>query len=132
MRMRLITVAAIATLLGDQAHAHPALASSKRNVQGRAVDFNSFRLGTKSIYRNATYIAGSSAASSFSKRESYVDTAKALVEKVAPNSEFRMVDDHYVGSNGIAHVNFKQTVHGLDIDNADFNVNVRPPRMLMV
>jgi extracellular elastinolytic metalloproteinase len=34
------------------------------------------------------------------------------------------VDDHYVGNNGIAHFYFKQTVNDLDIDNADFNVNV--------
>ena len=56
-----------------------------------------------------------------------MDAATAVVKKVLPNAEFRLVDDHYVGSNGIAHVNFKQTVHGLDIDNADFNVNVRFP-----
>lgn len=35
------------------------------------------------------------------------------------------MDDHYVGTNGIAHFNFKQTVNGVDIDNADFNVNIR-------
>lgn len=69
--------------------------------------------------------------SSLSKRVTYIETAKALVQKVAPGSEFRVVDDHYVGSNGIAHVNLKQTVHGLDIDNADFNVNVRSPQILM-
>lgn len=125
--MRLITVAASAALLAGQAHAHPALASSRRDLQGRAVDFNAFRLGTKAVYNNAIFTAGSSLVSSLSKRETYVDIAKALVQKVAPDSEFRVVDDHYVGSNGVAHVNFKQTVHGLDIDNADFNVNVRPP-----
>ncbi|KFZ04297.1 hypothetical protein V502_10257, partial [Pseudogymnoascus sp. VKM F-4520 (FW-2644)] len=103
---------------------HPALASSRRDLQGRAVDFNAFRLGTKASYSNATYTTGSSVISSLSKRVTYIETAKALVQKVAPGSEFRVVDDHYVGSNGIAHVNLKQTVHGLDIDNADFNVNI--------
>jgi extracellular elastinolytic metalloproteinase len=34
------------------------------------------------------------------------------------------VGDHYVGTNGIAHFYFKQTVNDLDIDNADFNVNI--------
>lgn len=29
-----------------------------------------------------------------------------------------------MSSNGVAHFNFKQTVNGLDIDNADFNVNI--------
>ena len=32
--------------------------------------------------------------------------------------------DHYVGTNGIAHYYFKQTANDLDIDNADFNVNI--------
>lgn len=54
----------------------------------------------------------------------YVETAKNLVKQKFPDLEFRTVDDHYVGSNGVGHVNFKQTVHGIDIDNADFHVNV--------
>lgn len=29
-----------------------------------------------------------------------------------------------MSSNGITHFNFKQTVNGLDVDNADFNVNI--------
>ncbi|KFY89279.1 hypothetical protein V500_05827 [Pseudogymnoascus sp. VKM F-4518 (FW-2643)] len=89
-----------------------------RNLQSRS------HTSTKASYSNATYTTGSSVISSLSKRVTYIETAKALVQKVAPGSEFRVVDDHYVGSNGIAHVNLKQTVHGLDIDNADFNVNI--------
>lgn len=58
------------------------------------------------------------------KRDSYVDSATAVVQSTVPGVEFRVVDDHYVGTNGVAHVNFKQTVHGLDVDNSDFNVNV--------
>lgn len=129
--MRFITAAASAALLAGQAYAHPALASSRRDIQGRAVDFNAFRLSTKAEYSNVTDTTDSSITTSLFKRETYVDTAKALVQRVAPDSEFRMVDDHYTGTNGISHVNFKQTVHGLDIDNADFNVNVGPPQILM-
>lgn len=55
----------------------------------------------------------------------YVDTATQLVQKTVPGATFRVVGDHYVGDNGVAHINFKQTANGLDIDNADFNVNVR-------
>lgn len=54
----------------------------------------------------------------------YVGTATALIKSVAPGITFRLVDDHYIGANGIAHVYFKQTANGVDIDNAAFNVNV--------
>lgn len=81
--MCLITTVAFAALLLGQAYAHPALASSRRDLQGRAVDFNAFRLGTKASYGNATYTTGSSVTSSLSKRVTYIETAKALVQKVA-------------------------------------------------
>lgn len=125
--MRLTTAAALVALLPCTALAHPALVSSRRDINGRAVNFDAFRLGTKADYSNAGFTAKSSIVSSLTKRGTYLETAQALVKKVAPGAEFRVVDDHYVGSNGVAHVNFKQVAHGLDIDNADFNVNVRPP-----
>ena len=36
--------------------------------------------------------------SSLVKRGDFVDTATSLVQQIAPGSEFRLVDDHYVGS----------------------------------
>ena len=42
--------------------------------------------------------------SSFTKRADYVDTATELVKSKVPGATFRVVDDHYVGANGIAHV----------------------------
>jgi extracellular elastinolytic metalloproteinase len=51
------------------------------------------------------------------------------VKKAAPGAEYRIVSDHYIGKNGITHVHFKQTAFGLDIDNADFNVNVSTTRL---
>ena len=54
----------------------------------------------------------------------YVDIAKAFVESEVPDATFRVVKDHYVGTNGVAHVYLKQTVNGVDVDNAVFNVNV--------
>ncbi|OBT50209.1 hypothetical protein VE04_09851 [Pseudogymnoascus sp. 24MN13] len=122
--MRLTTAAALVALLPCAALAHPALVSSRRDINGRAVNFDAFRLGTKADYSNAGFTAKSSIVSSLTKRGTYLETAQALVKQVAPGAEFRVVDDHYVGSNGVAHVNFKQVAHGLDIDNADFNVNV--------
>jgi extracellular elastinolytic metalloproteinase len=58
------------------------------------------------------------------KRADYTETAKDLVKSTFPKATFRMVNDHYVGTNGLAHIHFKQTINGIDIDNADFNVNV--------
>lgn len=110
------------------AYAHPA-SGHKSGVARRSIDVEAFRLPQVGSYTNATE-AETSPPIVLLKRESYVETATELVKKVAPNAEFRVVGDHYVGSNGIGHVNFKQTAHGLDIDNADFNANVCFPIQL--
>lgn len=104
------------------AHAHPTQ-PYKAGLRRRTVDLNTYRLKETAQYSNKA-ATSSNKAVRLLKRESYVDTATELVKSVAPGLTFRLVDDHYVGKNGIAHVNFKQTAHGLDIDNADFNVNV--------
>jgi extracellular elastinolytic metalloproteinase len=123
--MRFLTAATAAAILAHQAVAHPAHhhAGASNGLQNRAVDLNAFRLTTSAAYSNVTSTTKSEVAK-ISKRATYVETATEAVKKVAPKTEFRVVGDHYVSSNGIAHVNFKQTVHGIDIDNADFNVNV--------
>jgi extracellular elastinolytic metalloproteinase len=89
----------------------------------RAIDLNAFRLTATSKYVNATLVDPNLSLHR-SRRGDYVDTATELVKSVVKGATFRVVGDHYVGSNGIAHVNFKQTANGLDIDNADFNINV--------
>lgn len=53
-----------------------------------------------------------------------VDAALAFVKKTVPSVEFRLAQDHYTSTSGVTHVNFKQTLHGIDIDNADFKVNI--------
>lgn len=112
-------------LLGTTLHinAHPVAGhnSYKSNLRRRSVDLNAFRLKS-----TAEYISSKATEESLriARRDTYVDTATELVKTIAPGAEFRLVNDHYVGDNGIAHVNFKQTAHGLDIDNADVNVNV--------
>ncbi len=115
-------------LLGAQqasnVYAHPATKGKAGGLTRRTVDLNNFRLKATAQYASSKDTS-SDVSLKFVKRDDYVSTATALVQKLAPGAEFRVVDDHYVGENGIAHVNFKQTVHGLDIDNADFNVNVR-------
>ena len=88
-----------------------------------AVTNHEFRLREAKEYIKASEVTTNSALKLL-KRANYVDTATELVKSLAPEATFRVADDHYVGKNGIGHVNFKQTVHGLDIDNADFNVHV--------
>lgn len=122
--MRFIKVASVTSLLVREAFTHPASSPSSDSLQKRVLNLDAYRLVTTAVYTNSTTIAGSAASNALFKRSNYIDTATALVKKLAPGLEFRVVDDHYVGTNGIAHVNLKQTLHGLDIDNADFNVNV--------
>lgn len=116
LSLALLGVAAVTVV----AHPH---APVKQGVERRAVDLDAFRLKA-----TASYVAEDEIAQkrlSFAPSSDYVQTATDLVKSVAPDAEFRVVGDHYVGTNGIAHVNFKQTAHGIDIDNADFNVNIR-------
>ncbi|CZS99711.1 hypothetical protein WAI453_002365 [Rhynchosporium graminicola] len=124
--MRFLSRAGAVALLASNVLGHPASQHSQSSTRGllpRTIDLSRFRITTESTYSNATATAESDI-SSLTKRVDYVDTASAVVSKIAPGAEFRVVSDHYVSENGIAHVYFKQTAHGLDIDNADFNVNV--------
>lgn len=104
--------------------AHPTHGAAQPGLQRRTVDLNAFRLKSLTTYTNATETETHPDAASIVKRADYVAAATELVQTTAPKATFRLVGDHYVGTNGIAHVNFKQTANGLDIDNADFNVNV--------
>lgn len=88
-----------------------------------AVDLEKLRLKASAKYINNANI-GSDPSLRLLKRETYLETATELVKSVAPDATFRVSDDHYVGTNGVSHVYFHQTVHGVDIDNANFNVNV--------
>jgi extracellular elastinolytic metalloproteinase len=109
-----------------QTHAHPASFVNPKpyaHLSRRAVDLNKFRLPQTAQYVDATKTVNDPVIS-IVKRDTYVETATELVKSIVPGATFRLVGDHYVGTNGIAHVNFKQTAHGLDIDNADFHVNV--------
>ena len=113
-------------LLGASAlvASHPHHGPKTSSLKKRTVDLNNFRLKSTAYYVKAYNVKADRAVAAFSKGDTYVETATALVKRVAPDAEFRVVEDHWVGDNGVAHINFKQTAHGLDIDNADFNVNV--------
>ncbi|KAI5923451.1 Fungalysin metallopeptidase-domain-containing protein [Camillea tinctor] len=104
---------------GHPTHTH----TYKSSLRRRTVDLNAYRLSHDVEYTNRAATKADSTVSLL-KRADYVETATEVVKKVFPDATFRVVDDHYVGNNGIAHVHFKQTAHGIDIDNADFNVNI--------
>lgn len=110
-----------------QVGAHP-VAESKHSLSRRTVDLDAFRLVSTTEYVNATEVEEKPGLR-FSKRASYVDTATEFVKRTVPGATFRVINDHYVGDNGIAHVYLRQTAHDLDIDNADFNVNVCTTRI---
>ena len=83
--------------------AHPA-PEARAGVQRRTIDISAFRLPALSEYINATVVESSPETASFAKRADYVDTATELVKAKAPGATFRLVQDDYVGDNGIAHV----------------------------
>jgi extracellular elastinolytic metalloproteinase len=105
--------------------AHPAAKENawKKNLNKRTLDLDQFRTEPNSVYKTSESTKSDAAALSLLKRSDYVETATELVKSVYPDAEFR-VTNNYVGTNGVSHVYLKQTIHGLDVDNSDFNVNV--------
>lgn len=101
---------------------------SPLSIGDRKVDVNKFRLEANAEYitSSGAPIKGGASPAGF-KAVDYVQVATNFVLSTVPNANFRLVGDHYIGADGTAHVYFKQTVHDLDIDNADFNVNVSIP-----
>lgn len=93
-------------------------------ITRRGVDLDSFRPLDKAKYMNSDEVQQNAAIMSLAGGN-YVDVATRLVQKMMPRATFRVVDDHYVSTSGMGHVNFRQTIHGIDVDNADFHVNVR-------
>ncbi|EEP78692.1 extracellular elastinolytic metalloproteinase [Uncinocarpus reesii 1704] len=108
-----------------RALAHPGHQSTSILSRRGAVDLDAYRVSAKAEYSNVNDVAENPPAVSLMSSGSYVDIATELVKTTLPGVTFRVVNDHYVGTNGVAHVHFRQTIHGVDVDNADFNVNVK-------
>lgn len=95
--LRLLSLGLLGSTLAHPAHVHKAW---KPSLSKRVVDLEQYRLKTVASYFNATAVT-SDPTTQILKRDSYVDTATALVQSVVPGAEFR-VSDHYVGTNGVA------------------------------
>ncbi|KAI9052154.1 hypothetical protein LZ554_003516 [Drepanopeziza brunnea f. sp. 'monogermtubi'] len=118
---------AVTALLGNHVLGHPHAAPSSpqaRSIQKRTVDLSAYKLGVGASYTSNALITGAEQAIDFQAftEPGYVETATALVKSVFPLAEFRLLSSYQSG-NGVGHVVFKQTVHGIDIDTADLNVN---------
>ncbi|KAG9256725.1 Fungalysin metallopeptidase-domain-containing protein [Emericellopsis atlantica] len=106
-------------------HAHPQRRQPNNGAAAlskRGVDLSEYAMPGLGSYTKTSNVKPAEMRISSSD---YVETATKLVKEKFPDLEFRVIDDAYVGGNGVGHVNFKQTVHGLDVDNGDFHVNVR-------
>lgn len=121
--MRSALLASLAVISAFNVNAHPTFQSK---LTRRSIDLDSFRVKIDTVYKNATSVESDPTIPSLRRRASATDVATELVKQIMPSATFRLVEDHYVGTNGIAHFYFKQTANGLDIDTADFNVNVGP------
>ncbi|KAF2875784.1 extracellular metallo proteinase MEP [Massariosphaeria phaeospora] len=120
MRSFLLTLSASLAVIID---AHPT-APHSQTLHRRAVDLNAFRMVLKTEYANSTDVEINPSINKLLKRADPRDTATNLVKTAVPGATFRLAEDHYSGDNGVTHFYFKQTANELDIDNADFNVNI--------
>ncbi|KAH8689236.1 Fungalysin metallopeptidase-domain-containing protein [Phaeosphaeriaceae sp. PMI808] len=121
--MRSFLLASLTSLAAHNVHAHHSHSThSTQPLSKRTVDFPFHEvLNTK--YANFAKVQGDPSIVP-PAQENPQRTATELVKMTVPGATFRLADDHYVGSNGIAHFYFKQMANDLDIDNADFNVNI--------
>lgn len=113
------SLASFAAIKGAQAHP----AHTHQRLTRRGVDLDDYRMKVPVSYTNAKEVGTDASISSLTKRSTAEETASELVKKVVPGATFR-VADNYVGSNGVSHVYFKQTVNGIEVDSSSFNVNV--------
>ena len=115
-------VACALTLL-NVVQGHP----TKSPVRPRAVDLSTLRMKS-----SGSYISVSSAQKRSleqGKRVNNLETATSFLQRTFPNITSTLSKDSYIGTNGIEHFYFKQTINNvITIDNADINVNVSKGR----
>lgn len=101
--------------------AHPGHSHTK--IQKRSIDLEAYRFGGGGSYHS---VPSTSKRSLKSKRKATnQETAVEFLMSTFPTTSFRLIQDHYVGDNGVEHFYFKQLANNLDIDNSNLNINVR-------
>ncbi|EEY17878.1 extracellular elastinolytic metalloproteinase [Verticillium alfalfae VaMs.102] len=114
--------------LAGLAAAHPARGpASSPQWKNRAAALSSYRFGAASTYTSFDVLPAKDSQRIRRERDGavdYVDIATRTLREAIPSAAFRLIDDAYVGTNGVAHVHFQQTVDGVDVDDASFNVNI--------
>lgn len=102
--------------------AHPHVQA--RFGASQRLDISKYALPSTSFYSSSFETERNLIAMNVEAGADFTDTAAQFVRQTFPELEFRMAGDHYVDINGLGHVQFKQTHNGIDIDNADLNVNI--------
>lgn len=112
------------------AHIHPVDMKPSPRVARRAALLNSYRLNTASSFTildvplKGRDMDESARLSGENDVHLYVLAATSKLQETAANATYRLIDDHFLGSNGVGHVRFQQVLDGIDVDTAYFNVNV--------
>lgn len=119
--MRGILLGSLLALSIPYTRAHPST-RKQGDIAKRTIDLDAFRLKVSSDYVNATAVIEDPPLA-LNRRASALDIATELVKETLPGANFRLVET-YTGNNKVTHVYFRQTANDIDIDNADFNVNV--------
>jgi len=130
MRFSTLQTAAVAQL-ATTVLAHPhAVAAPGAALYKRAVNIDTYKnklpAAAPRYVTNEVIVEGEKKQPNRRAAAADNDIASALVKSSHPGAEFRLVSS-YSSRNGVTHVSFKQTAHGIDIDTADFNVNVGKP-----
>ena len=120
--MRSFLLASLVSLSAVRVHSHPA--HSSRGLTQRAIDLDAFRPKALSSYKNATQVVADPNIHSIGRRADPEQVAHDLVAQSVPGATFRLRNDNYVGTNGISHFYYVQTLNGIDLEGSSFNVNV--------
>lgn len=130
MRFSTLQAAAVAQLATSVlAHPHAAPAAEGSALHKRAVNIDAYKnkLGAApaKYVTNEVIVEAEKKGTPIRRAAAAADNdvASAHIKTLHPNAQFRLVTS-YSSRNGVTHTAFKQTANGIDIDTADFNVNV--------
>jgi extracellular elastinolytic metalloproteinase len=115
-----------ASLLAAQAIAHPFVIPARSSSSSSGLVHRNSAIERYRPLPSGEYVGHKniqSRAETTAVTGDYLKTALSFAKKQAPKSEFR-VASHRTGSAGVSHVYLKQTHNGIDIMNADMNINI--------